>query len=148
MQGLGWNLKKKKIVESAPMWCPHTENSAEPLEVKALYMWEMVYWRLYCPCDSRSRWLLLFIFFFFRCLVYSILANPPQSAVSMGGTADCTLSHSLFHPLVGHNKACYSTKQINVRCKKVMMWCWTLTPQSYGLLNQPQCTAIPTDCMI
>lgn len=137
--------EKCHSVKSAPMWRPHRK-LPEPSQVKVLHMWEREYRRIYSHSTVTAGSGSYSSTFFVK--PNSILSNPPQSAVSMRSSIDCTLSQCLFYTLADHNKACYPTKQINVRCKKVMMWRWTLNTQSDGLLNQPQCWAIPTECMI
>lgn len=71
---------------------------------------------------------------------------PPQNAVSVWSATDFSLG--VFYPFADHNKACNPTKPINVRCKKSNDVTLNSNTQSYGLLNQPQCWAIPTECMI
>ena len=119
-----WKLYTKKChsLKSA-----HTEN------------YQSCYSLRYCPCGKGNikeyiavltagpRGYSSSIFFV---TPTSTLSHPTQSAVSVGSVIDCALSLLLFYPLVDRNKACYLTKQINVRCKKVMMWRWTLTPKA------------------
>lgn len=103
----------------------------EPLQIKLLSLW--VKQISNCPCDIMSCWFYPFLFVIPIFTIY----NAPLSTV-------CKESHWLrsfplfIVPPCGSH--CHPTKQINVRCKKVMMWCWTLTPQSCGcVLGNSHC---------
>lgn len=107
--------RKNRLTCDAPTQNPH----------KLRYAWEREYQRMW---HSRSWrfYTLPFLSFFFSSVPSRPRVRRPWEV------QQTALSRCLFYPLADHNKACYPTKQINVWCKKVMMWRWTLTPEAMG----------------
>lgn len=106
----------------------------EPLQIKLLSLWVSKYQSSYCPCDIMSCW---FYPFFFVIPIFTILYIMHPGVQCVKKVSLTGLIPLFIVPPCGSH--CYPTKQINVRCKKVMMWCWTLTPQSCGCVlgNSP-----------